>query len=80
MTAFKIKKKPILRRAWALAWSIAALPPTLVYVVLRGAAYLVASLIVLSLFLAPRCRPDESLSNPLSRLLNAIIDKGEERY
>lgn len=75
-----VKKKPILRRTWALAWSIAALPATLVYGILRGSAYLVARLIVLSLFLAPRCRPDESLSNPISHLIDAIINKGEEHY
>jgi hypothetical protein len=78
MTAFKIKKKPKLRRAWALAWAISAIPATLVYAILRGAAHLVACLIALSTAFAPRCRPDESLSNPVSNLIEDIINKGED--
>lgn len=68
------KKKPKLRRAWVWAWSISAIPLTLLYVIFRYTALGIAYLLRLTLFFAPRCRPDESLGNPLSNLIENVVE------
>lgn len=67
-------KKPKLRRAWAWAWCILVTPLVLVYIVFRYAAKLVANLVKLLTLLAPRCRSDESLGNPLSNWIENLLD------
>lgn len=67
-------KKPKLRRAWAWAWCIVVTPLVLVYIVFRYTATMVAYLVKLLTLLAPRCRSDESLGNPVSNWIETVLD------
>lgn len=67
------KKRPKFRRAWAWAWTIAAIPVTLIYLVFRFIAKLIAHALRLSLFFAPRCKSDEELSNPVSDWIEDVF-------
>jgi len=67
-------KKPKLRRVWAWAWCIFVTPLVLVYIVFRYTAKLAANLVKLLALLAPRCRSDESLGNPLCNWIETVLD------
>lgn len=78
----KPKKRPRLKCAWALLCCVAALPLLLLYAVLllpyfifKYLAKLVVILIEIFFYVfGPKAKPDESLSNPLSNLIEHIIN------
>ena len=70
-----MKKRPKFRCAWALACAIAALPAVPLYLAFKYLAKAVVLAVELFFYLcAPHCRDDESLENPVSRLLARVFD------